>query len=138
MTSPVGCSCGARWPGLSACHCPTCHRTFTTVGNFDRHRVGPMGNRHCADPESVGLVLNKRGLWSMPPKGGFPTEGVSRAGPISPGDGSRARSGPPGPVGEKSGADRSRTPQQSEGIPKAWNENTPAAASGRGTFEGVG
>jgi len=46
--------------------CPTCHREFTSDSNFDRHRrsvsVGE-NKRVCVDPSTVGLVLNKRGIW---------------------------------------------------------------------------
>jgi hypothetical protein len=50
--------CAARWGGLTTAHCSACHRTFTTVANFDRHRAGSHapGIRHCLDPATVGFV----------------------------------------------------------------------------------
>ena len=33
-------NCGEEWTGLAVAHCPTCHRTFTTVSAFDKHRTG--------------------------------------------------------------------------------------------------
>lgn len=53
------CGCGARWSGLSSCHCSGCHRLFGGIGSFDRHRR----NFTCADPASAGLRLNDRGVW---------------------------------------------------------------------------
>lgn len=64
---------------MSAAHCTLCHETFTTVGNFDRHKRGPRrvkgttgraANRgsgvECHPPESVGLVRDHRGFWQTP------------------------------------------------------------------------
>lgn len=51
------------------CQCPTCGEFFSTVSNFDRHRVGNHGSKVCVDPESVGLVIGKRvdsTFWRMP------------------------------------------------------------------------
>jgi len=52
------CACGAHWFGLKTCHCTMCHRTFTTVSAFDKHRDGqhPNDTRHCVDPATVGLI----------------------------------------------------------------------------------
>jgi hypothetical protein len=36
--------------GLKACHCAACHRTFTSVEAFDRHRQGDYDARSCLDP----------------------------------------------------------------------------------------
>lgn len=47
------CACGARWTGTRMAHCGACHATFTTVGNFDRHR---RGGRGCREPAEAGLV----------------------------------------------------------------------------------
>jgi len=51
--------CAHRWTGLSACHCPACHRTFTGIGAFDRHRCAGA----CQPPANVGLVRIRRGRW---------------------------------------------------------------------------
>lgn len=53
---------GAPWA-----QCGVCRNVFTTVGNFDKHRV----RGKCVDPSSVGLVINttdgaKRGMWQGP------------------------------------------------------------------------
>lgn len=52
---PASCRCGREWTGLSQAHCPTCHRHFSTVANFDRHRPGSTGCQYPAD------VLNRKG-----------------------------------------------------------------------------
>jgi len=37
--APHSCRCGARWTGQRMAHCAAdCHRTFTSVTAFDRHR----------------------------------------------------------------------------------------------------
>ncbi len=45
-------------------HCPVdgCHRTFTTVANFDRHRR----NGRCLDPATLGMTPNAWGIWRVP------------------------------------------------------------------------
>lgn len=50
---PHSCRQGHRWAGSRTCHCPTCHRSFSGVTHFDRHRR----NGQCLDPHSVGLTL---------------------------------------------------------------------------------
>lgn len=34
-------------------HCRCCCRTFSTVKNFDLHRVGNVDTRKCADPGTL-------------------------------------------------------------------------------------
>lgn len=62
--------CDAAWTGLATAHCSACHRTFTTVSAFDKHRDGShsRGTRHCVDPETVGLVQAARPYpcWAHP------------------------------------------------------------------------
>lgn len=63
----AACRCGTRWSGERAAHCAAagCHQTFTTVGNFDRHRRGGT----CHDPATIGLTERTRSgytLWSQP------------------------------------------------------------------------
>lgn len=50
--------CGAWWTGARTAHCCECHRNFTAVSVFDKHRAGSHARdtRHCVDPASVGLV----------------------------------------------------------------------------------
>ena len=47
---PASCTCGRKWTGLAQAHCTVCHRHFSTVANFDRHRPGTKG---CQDPASL-------------------------------------------------------------------------------------
>jgi hypothetical protein len=54
--------CPARWGGANTSHCAACHETFSTVANFDRHRLGGA----CLPPADRGLVLNSRGYWGQP------------------------------------------------------------------------
>lgn len=67
---PFSCGgCDNRWSGTSMAHCAGCHRTFTTVGNFDKHRSGSRSGHaagECSDPADRGLVENARGQWSAP------------------------------------------------------------------------
>lgn len=62
--------CDATWAGFGIAHCSSCHRTFTTTANFDRHRAGSKDRRfiagECSDPAERGLVPNGRGQWSAP------------------------------------------------------------------------
>lgn len=55
--------CDAWWTGLKPGHCTSCHHTFSSVTAFDKHRTGPMDNRTCLTPESVGLVPMDR-VWA--------------------------------------------------------------------------
>ncbi len=41
--------CDRRWNSTSEAHCGTCCRHFSTVANFDRHRV----DGRCVDPASL-------------------------------------------------------------------------------------
>jgi hypothetical protein len=58
---PVACAgCGQRWYGIDRAHCGTCHRTFTDVEFFDRHRV----DDGCRSPASLDMIKNaKSGVW---------------------------------------------------------------------------
>lgn len=65
IRAPRGFTCGGcpdRWSTLRQAHCSGCCRTFTTVGNFDRHRR----DGQCRHPLTVGLVQRPDGLWSAP------------------------------------------------------------------------
>lgn len=44
--------CAARWTAAGAAHCAGCHRTFSTVSGFDKHRTRDDG---CLEPTTVGL-----------------------------------------------------------------------------------
>jgi hypothetical protein len=59
-------NCGEEWTGLAVAHCPTCHRTFTTVSAFDKHRTGSHTDdtRHCLDPATAGLIKVTRPTWT--------------------------------------------------------------------------
>jgi hypothetical protein len=55
----IRCSgCENFWTGLRACHCAGCHRTFSGLTAFDRHR-----GRRCVDPFEAGLVLVEKDGW---------------------------------------------------------------------------
>lgn len=59
MHSPA---CTTDWPAGRKCHCAGCCHSFSTVGNFDKHRRAGA----CVPPADAGLVQNKRGLWTAP------------------------------------------------------------------------
>ena len=42
-----------------ASHCGGCGRHFAGDTAFDAHRRGKNGNRYCADPQDVNLVLKR-------------------------------------------------------------------------------
>lgn len=46
--------CPATWTAMGAAHCSGCHRTFSSVGLFDRHRSA-AGSEHgsCFDPSRL-------------------------------------------------------------------------------------
>jgi len=54
--------CREKWTGLSRAHCTGCHRTFNSVGAFDRHRV----NFKCLDPVDLGMKMDEKGIWFKP------------------------------------------------------------------------
>jgi hypothetical protein len=45
--------------GTGKAHCSRCCQTFSTVGNFDRHRERGL----CLQPAEAGLKLNTYGVW---------------------------------------------------------------------------
>jgi hypothetical protein len=63
-----GCGgCANTWTGLAVAHCATCHRTFGTVGAFDRHRSqrGPHGA--CHDPAELPDLVFRADMWRWRP-----------------------------------------------------------------------
>lgn len=60
------CKCGARWTGAKMAHCGSCHLTFSTVSNFDRHRAGTVERRRCLTPTEAGLRVCARGVLRLP------------------------------------------------------------------------
>lgn len=68
------CQCGATWPGLSPCHCSACHRTFSGVVLFDKHRHAQGEHGGCHDPETIRnrrtgeklMFLRDDGIWHGP------------------------------------------------------------------------
>lgn len=64
FTTVAGTRCrpGCFRPNGNQSHCRVCHETFTTVGNFDRHRRATG----CVVPALAGLVADARGLWHLP------------------------------------------------------------------------
>lgn len=87
--APFSCNqCGRGWTGLKECHCATCHESFSTESNFDRHRIfdvdGDWETRRCLTPEEMVALRTKSGsavldqsqrkfgrVWVS--SGGFPT-----------------------------------------------------------------
>lgn len=63
--------CGTWWLGKERSHASCCHRTFTCLSAFERHRRG----LRCNDPSTVGLVPRPGPggeLWGWPaPTGGM-------------------------------------------------------------------
>lgn len=70
--------CPNWWTGTRSGHCTACHRSFTSIAAFDKHRSGSHahGKRHCVDPETAGLVPADREWlgWSLPGTWTGPTE----------------------------------------------------------------
>lgn len=61
--------CGARWTGLSPCHCGACHRTFAGIALFDRHRDQHGERGHCVDPATItkgSPIEFREGMWRGP------------------------------------------------------------------------
>ena len=61
---PITCPhCDQQWTGLLSCHCGGkggCHRSFTSLSAFDKHRTGShaYSTRRCLDPATL---LDKNG-----------------------------------------------------------------------------
>lgn len=55
------CSCGTEWTGLVECHCPTCHKSFSSEANFDEHRTGDYdtGRRCYTTEELLAMTVGK-------------------------------------------------------------------------------
>lgn len=77
--------CPSWWTGLIAGHCPTCHRTFTNIRAFDKHRAGShaRNTRYCRDPatlrdkygDPVLVPANKKWVgWALPGSWDGPTD----------------------------------------------------------------
>jgi hypothetical protein len=72
----ASCRCGAKWYGVSRCHCSACHRTFSGVALFDRHRSSAGEHGTCLDPATLIVQRGARtgqpemylreGVWSGP------------------------------------------------------------------------
>jgi len=55
------CSCDATWTGKNICHCSVCHRTFSGVTLFDKHRKVEPGECTLA-----GEMEFRNGMWRWP------------------------------------------------------------------------
>lgn len=66
--------------------CPTCDAFFTTTRAFERHRSGnygaPDNPRHCVDPSTKGMHLNKYGFWAFDATPGFKYASSSTSQPV--------------------------------------------------------
>lgn len=63
--------CGKWWTGAERSHASCCHRTFSSLSAFDKHRQGGR----CNDPADIGLIARGKPfgeLWGWPgPAGGY-------------------------------------------------------------------
>lgn len=60
--------CSNTWTGIKVCHCAGCHRTFSVLSWFDRHRT----RGKCLNPASItvseedtrpAMKLDAHGKW---------------------------------------------------------------------------
>lgn len=61
MSHQCNAECVSGWSPGRRCHCAGCSQNFSSVRNFDLHRI----NDKCVDPSTVGLVKNDRGTWTQ-------------------------------------------------------------------------
>jgi len=54
--------CKERWTGSGKAHCTGCHKTFRSVGGFDKHRR----DFTCYDPADIGMEMDENGCWFTP------------------------------------------------------------------------
>lgn len=76
MSDLISCSgCSTVWTAAGAAHCsgPGCHRTFSSVGLFDKHRSQYGEHGRCLDPETIThartgerLMFFRAGMWRGP------------------------------------------------------------------------
>lgn len=68
----ITCRCGARWTDLRAAHCGSCHRSFSSVALFDRHRSVAGDHGACLNPDTITNANGERvmsyrdGAWRGP------------------------------------------------------------------------
>lgn len=63
------CGCGARWTGLNAAHCASCHHTFSAPGLFDAHRSAIGSHGTCLEPSTLTgtkAMTFRAGMWRGP------------------------------------------------------------------------
>jgi hypothetical protein len=65
--------CDASWTGTSICHCGSCHRSFSGIGLFDKHRSQYGERGACVDPATLTgrdtgqpLMHHRDGMWRGP------------------------------------------------------------------------
>lgn len=66
------CACGATWTGQQKCHCAACHRTFSGLTTFDKHRTYVEGadRRLCRDDDALAklkITPREDGTYGGPP-----------------------------------------------------------------------
>ncbi len=54
--------CKESWKSVSWAHCSGCHRTFRSVGGFEKHRR----DMKCLDPDDLGMKMDEKGCWYTP------------------------------------------------------------------------
>ena len=64
---PFACPrCDTRWGGPLTCHCTACHRTFSGITAFDKHRTGShTKGRSCLDPETAVFERADGTTWGL-------------------------------------------------------------------------
>lgn len=70
-TNEHACRCGKTWTGANTSHCSAsgCHKTFTSVSSFDRHRH----NGHCLDPDTARSDDGATPMFELNDKGWYGT-----------------------------------------------------------------
>lgn len=64
--------CDATWTAAAAAHCAACHRTFSSVSLFDRHRSISGEHGTCHDPAAMTgrngepICEFRDGMWRFP------------------------------------------------------------------------
>lgn len=71
----ITCRCGARWTDLRTAHCAAekCHRSFASIGLFDRHRSTTGSEQgSCRNPTTITnthghrIMYLRDGIWRSP------------------------------------------------------------------------
>lgn len=63
--------CAAQWNASATAHCGSCHRSFSGVSLFDRHRYITQTSGGCIDPAELmsngkRVAFLRDGVWRYP------------------------------------------------------------------------